>query len=190
MPERVLVLVGSKHLGKDELSFLGRCASRGARVVAWQHPIVGQDRFPSPDIAKYLQDLGIEATPLPVALSEPANTEVEEAVIAWMKRLGRTPLGPLGFQLSAPFKFLDTTGPSFGTGRGHRFENAIVDPAPVIEVNFEGADESLARFKECADVRRGGQYRRLRFRAGVCLLSIHPRAPNLIGLRSPGTMPA
>ena len=87
MPERVLVLVGSEHLGKDELSFLGRCASRGARVVAWQHPIVGQDRFPSPDIARYLQALGIEATPLPVALGEPVNTEVEEAVIAWMKRL-------------------------------------------------------------------------------------------------------
>ncbi len=96
MPERVLVLVGSEHLGKDELSFLGRCASRGARVVAWQHPIVGQDRFPSPDIARYLQALGIEATPLPVALGEPVNTEVEEAVIAWMKRLGRTPLGPSG----------------------------------------------------------------------------------------------
>ena len=26
--------------------------------------------------------------------------------------------------------------------------------------------------------------------AGLCLLFIHPRAPNLIGLRSPGTMPA
>ena len=25
---------------------------------------------------------------------------------------------------------------------------------------------------------------------GVCLLFIHPRAPNLIGLRSPGTMSA
>ena len=24
----------------------------------------------------------------------------------------------------------------------------------------------------------------------LCLLFIHPRAPNLIGLRSPGTMPA
>ena len=30
----------------------------------------------------------------------------------------------------------------------------------------------------------------IRKKEGLCLLFIHPRAPNLIGLRSAGTMPA
>ena len=95
-PGRCLVLVASDDLTGDELSAVRRLRSEGARIVSWQHPIGGQDRLPSPDVDKYLRDRGVEAQGLASLLGERVNTEVDEALIRFMKELGRARLGELG----------------------------------------------------------------------------------------------
>lgn len=91
-----LVLVGSPRLGQDEIELLRSLAAAEARIVAWQHPSIVQDRFPSPDIAARLAQENIPAVALSEALGEEESIGVDEAVIAWMKGFGCRPLTPSG----------------------------------------------------------------------------------------------
>ncbi len=101
----VLVIVGSPHLGPSEVSLLEDWATRGANIVAWQHPSIVQERFPSADVAAVLEQLNIPATALPQALGEKVNNEVDDAVIAWMKAFGRAPLAPSGESFRSIFRY-------------------------------------------------------------------------------------
>ena len=56
-------------------------------VVAWQHSPIVQDRFRTPDVQGALRAASIEAATLTELLS--ADFELDEAVIGWMKDLGR-----------------------------------------------------------------------------------------------------
>ena len=96
MPAEPLVLVASASLKPGEVSELRKLAQSGARIVAWQHPSIVQERFRSPDVAGYLTGQGISSTPLEAALGESAGAEIDDAVIARLKELGRKPLGPAG----------------------------------------------------------------------------------------------
>ncbi len=96
MPAEPLVLVASASLKPGEVSELRKLAQSGARIVAWQHPSIVQERFRSPDVAGYLTGQGISSTPLEAALGESAGAEIDDAVIAWLKEFGRKPLGPAG----------------------------------------------------------------------------------------------
>jgi hypothetical protein len=95
---RTLVLVATTELTKEArgareaVERLRALAAGGARVVAWQHSPIVQDRFRSPDVRSALLDLGIESTELAEALGETIDFEVEDAVIAWMKAFGRKPV--------------------------------------------------------------------------------------------------
>ncbi|MGH9319396.1 MAG: hypothetical protein ACRD21_03535 [Vicinamibacteria bacterium] len=91
-----LVLVARSWLPADEIALLRELASRGARIVAWQHRSIVQERFPSPDVESYLRREGIAAVSLPAALGESEDAAVDDAVIAWFKEFGRTPLGADG----------------------------------------------------------------------------------------------
>ena len=90
------MLVASASLKPGEVSELRKLAQSGARIVAWQHPSIVQERFRSPDVAGYLTGQGISSTPLEAALGESAGAEIDDAVIAWLKEFGRKPLGPAG----------------------------------------------------------------------------------------------
>lgn len=92
----VLVVVGRPWLGVDEWSRLRELAAGGATLVAWQHPAIVQDRFPSPDVAAALEREGLEAATPSEVLGEGLDAEVDDAVIGWMKAFGRTPLSPAG----------------------------------------------------------------------------------------------
>ena len=94
--ESVLVIVATPHLEADELRLVRELVSRGAKLVAWQHPPIVQERFPSPDVNAALAEADLPSIPLAKALGEAANVEVDDAVIDWMKAFGRSPLGPGG----------------------------------------------------------------------------------------------
>jgi hypothetical protein len=90
----VLVVVADSRVESEELGRLRSLAEGGARIVAWQHTLIAQDRFPSPDVEAFLKSQGIPAVSLSNALGYDADIEVDERVIAWFKELGRAPLGP------------------------------------------------------------------------------------------------
>jgi hypothetical protein len=91
-PQSVLTLVANPYLAPAELDLLRTLAAKGGRIIAWQHPSIVQERFPSLDVAAALRAKGVESIPLAKALGEQTNVAVDEAVIAWMKAFGRTPL--------------------------------------------------------------------------------------------------
>ncbi len=101
----VLVIVGSPHLGLSEVRQLEDWATQGARIVAWQHPAIVQERFPSPDVAASLDKRNIPAMALAQVLGEEVNNEVDDAVIAWMKAFGRAPLTPSGESFRSIFRY-------------------------------------------------------------------------------------
>ena len=94
--ESVLVIVANPHLEAKELRLVGELVSRGAKLVAWQHPPIVQERFPSPDVNSALAKAELPSIPLAKALGEAGNVEVDDAVIGWMKALGRASLSPDG----------------------------------------------------------------------------------------------
>jgi len=81
------VLVSDPHLQPAEIGRVRALAAEGATVVAWQHSLIVQDRFRSPDVKGALRAASIAATTLTEALA--ADFELDEAVIAWMKDFGR-----------------------------------------------------------------------------------------------------
>jgi len=91
-PQSVLAIVANPHLGPAELELLRKLAAGGSRIIAWQHPPIVQERFPSHDVAAALKAMGLASVPLAKALGEQESVAVDEAVIAWMKGFGRAPL--------------------------------------------------------------------------------------------------
>ena len=55
-----MVLVGDAELNVDEMRSLRSLQTRGARVVAWEHSSIVQDRFPSPEVAGTLETAGVD----------------------------------------------------------------------------------------------------------------------------------
>ena len=94
--EKTLVLVARDRLRPAELALVRELVARGAAVVGWQHPPLVQERFPSPDVAAWLQQNAVAARPLGAILGESVSVEIDEAVIAWMKVVGRAPLSDQG----------------------------------------------------------------------------------------------
>ena len=94
--ESVLVIVATPHLEANELHLVRELASRGAKLVAWQHAPIVQERFPSPDVNAALANADLHSIPLAKALGEAVNVAVDDAVIDWMKALGRASLSPDG----------------------------------------------------------------------------------------------
>jgi hypothetical protein len=88
-----LVLVADPHLGDAEVDRIRELLGSGAEIIAWQHARIVQDRFPSPDVSSALAERSIPHRTLSEALGAEADFAVDEAVIAWMKGLGRTSLG-------------------------------------------------------------------------------------------------
>jgi hypothetical protein len=88
-----LVLIADPHLGEGEAGRIRELARRGAEIIAWQHTGIVQDRFPSPDVSSALAERTIPHRTLAEALGAECDFAVDEAVIAWMKQLGRTSLG-------------------------------------------------------------------------------------------------
>jgi len=95
-PRSVLVIVANPRLAPGEVNLLRTLANHGAGIVAWQHPSIVQERFPSPDVSAALAEMGLESVPLGKALGEQGNVAADEAVIAWMKAFGRASLTPTG----------------------------------------------------------------------------------------------
>jgi UDP-N-acetylglucosamine 2-epimerase len=85
-----MVLVADPHLGSREIDRIRALAGEGATIVAWQHVPIVQDRFRSPDIQGALRAATIQALSIAEALHE--DFAIDEAVIAWMKALGRKSL--------------------------------------------------------------------------------------------------
>ncbi len=94
--ERVLVLVGRPDLRRDQISLLRELSQAGAEVVAWHHPPILQDRFPSPDVAGRLGEHDVSCRTLTAVLGERESADIEDVVIAWVKSLGKSRLGPSG----------------------------------------------------------------------------------------------
>ena len=94
--ESVLVIVSDAHLTTDEVNFLQKLSSNGAKIIAWQHTPIVQERLPSPDVTTALAKANLKSIPLANALGEPGDIEAEEAVIEWMKALGPAALSPEG----------------------------------------------------------------------------------------------
>ena len=44
--ESVLVIVSDAHLTTDEVNFLQKLSSNGAKIIAWQHTPIVQERLP------------------------------------------------------------------------------------------------------------------------------------------------
>ncbi len=82
-----LVLVADPHLRAPELDQIRALASEGATIVAWQHSAIVQDRFRSPDVQGALEAISIPALSIAEAVAD--DFAIDEAVIAWMKDLGR-----------------------------------------------------------------------------------------------------
>ena len=93
---KTLAIVANPNLSPEEIDLLRILAARDARVIAWQHPSIVQERFPSPDVAAALAERGVENVSLSKALGEQGDLAVDEAVIAWMKTFGKTPLSSQG----------------------------------------------------------------------------------------------
>jgi hypothetical protein len=87
-PNPTLVLVSDPRLGPPEIARIRSLAAEGASVIAWQHRAIVQDRFPSPDLKAALAGFSISATTLSEAIE--ADFEIDDAVISWMKELGRS----------------------------------------------------------------------------------------------------
>jgi UDP-N-acetylglucosamine 2-epimerase len=85
-----LVLVADPHLGPGDIDRVRALAREGASVIAWQHSPIVQDRFRSPDIQGALRAPAIPSQTIAEALGE--DFEIDEAVIGWMKDLGRKSL--------------------------------------------------------------------------------------------------
>lgn len=100
-----LVLVGNPRLGSSEIALLRELIAAEARIVAWEHPSIVQERFPSPDVAAALKRESIASMTLSEALGETVSVEVDEAVIAWMKTLGRIPLTETGESFRDHFRY-------------------------------------------------------------------------------------
>ncbi len=89
-----MVLVGRAPETADEISRLRSFESEGATLVAWQHPKIVQDRFPSEDVAKALDQASITYATTHQLLASPSvspeelDFEIEEEVIRWFKRFG------------------------------------------------------------------------------------------------------
>jgi hypothetical protein len=92
----VLVVVADTRVGAPSIERIRGLAEGGARIVAWQHPPIVQERFPSPHVEDFLEREGLPAESLSRVLGDDNDIEVEEAVIAWFKAFGRVPLGPGG----------------------------------------------------------------------------------------------
>ncbi len=82
-----LVLVAHPHLRSQELDRIRALAEEGATIVAWQHSPIVQDRFRSADIQSALHQASIASVSIAEALAD--DFAIDEAVIAWMKELGR-----------------------------------------------------------------------------------------------------
>ncbi len=81
------MLVSAPQLRPAEIERVRSLAAEGATVVAWQHSPIVQDRFRSPDVQGALRAASIDSATLSELLA--ADFELDEAVIAWMKELGR-----------------------------------------------------------------------------------------------------
>ncbi len=81
------MLVADPHLQPGELARIRALASAGAKILAWQHSGIVQDRFRSPDVQGALAAASIAATTIAEELED--DFAIDEAVIAWMKDLGR-----------------------------------------------------------------------------------------------------
>jgi hypothetical protein len=92
--EKCLVVVADPRLSPSEIDRARSLAAAGARIVAWEHSAIVQDRFRSPEIASALGALQIPSVTIAEALGEGSDFAIDETVIAWMKALGRAPLGP------------------------------------------------------------------------------------------------
>ncbi len=104
-----LILVGSPQIAAGEIERLRELAEKDARIIAWQHPAIVQERFPSPDVASSLTELGIHAVSLSDALGEALSVEVDESVIAWMKAFGRRSLANDGASFRGRFRYRGLT---------------------------------------------------------------------------------
>ncbi len=93
-PESSLVVVADARLRASDADAIRSLVSAGATVVAWEHAPIVQDWFRSPEISSALRGLEIPNVTIAEALGPRADFEMDEAVIAWMKELGRKPLGP------------------------------------------------------------------------------------------------
>jgi hypothetical protein len=107
--EASLVVVADTRLSASEVDRIRSLVSEGATVVAWEHAPIVQDRFRSPEISSALRALNIPNVTIAEALGPGADFEMDEAVIAWMKELGRKPLGPPNE--SVPFRRRFRLGP-------------------------------------------------------------------------------
>lgn len=83
------MLVGDADLSTGEIARLRELEAAGARIVAWQHSTIVQDRFPSPDIKSALERVAIHSATIAEAIGRAEDFDVDEAVIAWFKRFGR-----------------------------------------------------------------------------------------------------
>ena len=88
----VLVLVASPKCHPGDWTLIAKLAKTGARIIAWQHPNLVQDLFPSPDVAAALREHGIASVSLEAALGEDISADIEDRIIAWLKDLSKTPL--------------------------------------------------------------------------------------------------
>jgi hypothetical protein len=91
-----LAIAARPRLEPGEIDLLRKLASSGAKIVAWQHPPIVQERFPGPDVAAALSSMGLKSIPLAEALGDKGNVAVDEVVIAWMKAFGGARLSPEG----------------------------------------------------------------------------------------------
>jgi hypothetical protein len=88
-----LVLVADPRLTEAATERIRELAASGAGIIAWQHSRIVQDRFPSPDVSSALGVRSIPHETLAEALGAECDFAVDEAVIAWMKELGRKRIG-------------------------------------------------------------------------------------------------
>lgn len=83
------MLVGDPDLSTGEIARLRELEAAGARIVAWQHSTIVQDRFPSPDIKSALEGTAIKSATIAETIGRAEDFAIDEAVIAWFKRFGR-----------------------------------------------------------------------------------------------------
>jgi hypothetical protein len=83
-------------LRRAELALIRDLLAKGAEAVAWHHPSILQDRFPSPNVAEALRDNAIGCRTSTAVLGEAISNDIEDVVIAWMKKLGTKDLGAGG----------------------------------------------------------------------------------------------
>ena len=98
-----MVLVGDARLSVQTVSRLRALEADGATILSWQHKKIVQDRFPSPDVASAISELGIESHDPAESIARVSpdrgtalevDFAVEDAVIDWFKRFGRDHFRP------------------------------------------------------------------------------------------------